>query len=41
MFALPACGKNADNKTENNVILPAYKSQFRFEHSKPIKEGGQ
>ena len=28
-------------KTENNVILPAYKSQFRFEHSKPIKEGGQ
>ena len=28
-------------KTENNVILPAYKSQFRLEHSKPIKEGGQ
>ena len=21
MFALPACGKNADNKTENNVNL--------------------
>ena len=20
MFAFPACGKNADNKTENNVL---------------------
>ena len=28
-------------KKEDNVILPAYKSPFRFEHSKPIKEGGQ
>lgn len=26
-------------KEEDNVVLPAYKSPFRFEHSKPIKEG--